>query len=251
MSEHASPPNRRAPQATKSRVIRHALRITHIRPPTNCASSVGAGRMHKPSSNSNSARPAPSLRNDTSGRGAVLRQMPSSCDADNGSRHVACLRSGQQHECRRQFSGLACPPQGRVLTEVDYFSARLGRGLTWRPNRSGRHRVDADSPWPQRLCQRERHVDDGRLGESLGNVAASAAGLSGAEVIDVRARDADVDLSPIGYGFHRRYARTWSTAPRTPGRVVPRNLSSRRRAGRRRSSRMSGSETASLASWTC
>ncbi|MFF2299681.1 histidine phosphatase family protein [Arthrobacter sp. NPDC058127] len=38
-----------------------------------------------------------------------------------------------------------------------------------------------------------------RHGESLGNVAASAAGLSGAEVIDVPARDADVDLSPIGY----------------------------------------------------
>lgn len=38
-----------------------------------------------------------------------------------------------------------------------------------------------------------------RHGESLGNVAASAAGLSGAEVIDVPARDADVDLSPLGY----------------------------------------------------
>ncbi|MDP9906328.1 broad specificity phosphatase PhoE [Arthrobacter bambusae] len=38
-----------------------------------------------------------------------------------------------------------------------------------------------------------------RHGESLGNVAASAAGVSGAEVIEVPARDADVDLSPLGY----------------------------------------------------
>jgi broad specificity phosphatase PhoE len=38
-----------------------------------------------------------------------------------------------------------------------------------------------------------------RHGESLGNVAASNAALSGAEVIDVPARDADVDLSPVGY----------------------------------------------------
>jgi broad specificity phosphatase PhoE len=38
-----------------------------------------------------------------------------------------------------------------------------------------------------------------RHGESLGNVAASKAGLSGAEVIEVPARDADVDLSPLGY----------------------------------------------------
>ncbi|MFH5877955.1 histidine phosphatase family protein [Arthrobacter sp. NA-172] len=38
-----------------------------------------------------------------------------------------------------------------------------------------------------------------RHGESLGNVAASAATLSGAEVIDVPARDADIDLSRIGH----------------------------------------------------
>jgi broad specificity phosphatase PhoE len=38
-----------------------------------------------------------------------------------------------------------------------------------------------------------------RHGESLGNVAASAAALSGAEVIDVPARDADIDLSRIGH----------------------------------------------------
>ncbi|MEZ2389548.1 histidine phosphatase family protein [bacterium RCC_150] len=38
-----------------------------------------------------------------------------------------------------------------------------------------------------------------RHGESQGNVAASNAALSGAEVIDVPARDADVDLSKIGY----------------------------------------------------
>jgi broad specificity phosphatase PhoE len=38
-----------------------------------------------------------------------------------------------------------------------------------------------------------------RHGESLGNVAASQAGLSGAEVIDVPDRDADVDLSVTGY----------------------------------------------------
>jgi broad specificity phosphatase PhoE len=38
-----------------------------------------------------------------------------------------------------------------------------------------------------------------RHGESLGNVAATKAQLSGAEVIDVPARDADVDLSPVGY----------------------------------------------------
>lgn len=38
-----------------------------------------------------------------------------------------------------------------------------------------------------------------RHGESLGNVAASKAGLSGAEVIDVPDRDPDVDLSVTGY----------------------------------------------------
>lgn len=38
-----------------------------------------------------------------------------------------------------------------------------------------------------------------RHGESLGNMAATSAQLSGAEVIDVPARDADVDLSPVGY----------------------------------------------------
>lgn len=38
-----------------------------------------------------------------------------------------------------------------------------------------------------------------RHGESLGNLAATNAGLSGAEVIDVPARDADVDLSAVGY----------------------------------------------------
>lgn len=37
-----------------------------------------------------------------------------------------------------------------------------------------------------------------RHGESLGNVAATRAGQSGAEVIDVPARDADVELSPLG-----------------------------------------------------
>ncbi|PYF97248.1 Broad specificity phosphatase PhoE [Georgenia satyanarayanai] len=37
-----------------------------------------------------------------------------------------------------------------------------------------------------------------RHGESLGNVAAAEARQSGAEVIDVPARDADVDLSPTG-----------------------------------------------------
>lgn len=37
-----------------------------------------------------------------------------------------------------------------------------------------------------------------RHGESVGNVAAAAAGRSGAEVVDVPARDADVALTPLG-----------------------------------------------------
>lgn len=38
-----------------------------------------------------------------------------------------------------------------------------------------------------------------RHGESVGNVEATSAQLSGAEVIKVPARDVDVDLSPVGY----------------------------------------------------
>ncbi|BCW71319.1 hypothetical protein NicSoilB8_23630 [Arthrobacter sp. NicSoilB8] len=44
-----------------------------------------------------------------------------------------------------------------------------------------------------------------RHGESLGNVAATKARLSGAAVTDVPARDADVDLSPVGYDQATRW----------------------------------------------
>lgn len=52
-----------------------------------------------------------------------------------------------------------------------------------------------------------------RHGESLGNLAATKARLAGAEVIDVPARDADVDLSPVGYDQANALGRSLAGIP--------------------------------------
>lgn len=56
-----------------------------------------------------------------------------------------------------------------------------------------------------------------RHGESLGNVAATEALRAGTEVIDVPARDADVDLSPLGYDQANALGRFLASFP--PARV--------------------------------